>query len=70
MNRVNILLFLSILISLVLSSCTNTGSEKSAPDIDLTAFPEETCSVQLNMGGLPIRANLSLSAYNIRHFFK
>ncbi len=53
MNRVNILLFLSILISLVLSSCINTGSEKSESDIYLTAFPPETCSVPLNIGELP-----------------
>ena len=42
MNRVNLLLFLSLLISLVLFSCTHTSSDNSEPKIDLTAFPPTT----------------------------
>lgn len=52
MNRMNLLLFLSILLSLVLSSGSHTGSEKSVSDTDLTTFPPETGSVLLNTGEL------------------
>jgi hypothetical protein len=69
MNRTNILLFLSILNSLVLFSCSNTGSEKSESAIDLTAFPKETCEVPLNMGGLPPLPDRVTTSYENSEFW-